>query len=387
MQVADLFDETISQNSPDNFDYSFALKRAPLDSEGYIKAFPPSQLKEAKEFFTEFGFTVIENALTSQQCEATIDDIWTYIEEEKWKPRLNEHILQVKRSYFPSWFGNYGWPICLSTEGILGNPPVFTKQALQNRMNKVLFEIGKLFYESEEIIISQDRYGLFRPVKKLEDRLKSMWLTDYNIHLDMNPWNYFDKNRIGGQEYFNNYSSEDDFIQEFNSTGHFTDKNQMKLQALYNFIDNKEEDGGFQVIPGMHKHLKEWTEFTENSLGISYKNSSADFIPIFWKSSFGFKDVLPDKEKFKGIGKFAQRVTARAGSLIVWSQFLPHGSAPNYSENLRMAQFMKIGLASQIKMESRLKRAKYVSNKIQEAGLIVEEEFEKKLMGIDILSF
>jgi hypothetical protein len=289
----------------------------------------------------------------------------------------------VSRSDPSTWWAQFGWPSALATEGILGGPPVFTKQALKNRMNKTLFEIGKLFYESEEIIVSHDRYGLFRPVKRVQDGFK--WMTDYNVHVDMNPWNYFDKARLGNQKYAIDYSSEDDFIQEFNSTGHFTDKTQMKLQSLYNFIDNREEDGGFHVVPGMHKHMKEWTEYTENKIGINYKNSTCDFIPLFWKSSWGLNSPH-DKEKFDGIGKYTQRVTARAGSLIVWSQFLPHGSSPNFSDNIRMGQFMKIGLADQIEWTCRMKRAKYIEKKLEKAEIKVEDEIEKKLMGIDILN-
>lgn len=375
-----------NSNSVDNFDYPSVVKQAPIDSEGYVKAFSLLNLKEAKEFFSEYGFMVIENVLTAEQCEDSINDIWSYIEEEKWKPKLAlaHRILRVKRSDITTWNSEDGWPLALSSEGILGDPAVFTKQAIKNRMNKALFEIGKLFFENDDIIVSHDRYGLFRPVLRDDKNVMKKWMTDFNIHLDMNPWNYYDHTRLGGQE-TSDYDSMRDFIQEFNSTGHCTDKNHIKLQALYNFIDNKEEDGGFQAVPGMQNHLENWTKYTETSLGKSFKNTSTDFIPIFWKSSYGL-DSPPEKDKFKGIGKFTQRITARAGSIIVWSQFLPHGSAPNYSKNIRMAQFMKIGAVSQINLASRKRRAIYIQKKIDEEGLVIENEIEKKLMGLDVLS-
>ena len=380
--LGEIFEETKNVTPLKDFDFSFALKRAPVDNEGFIKAFNQNQLKEGKEFFSEFGFMVIENALTSQQCEDSINDIWEYLEQEKWRSSLAPKKLEVSRANPNTWWVENGWPSSLSSEGILGGPPVFTKQAIKVRMNKLLFEIGKLFYESDQIIISHDRYGLFRPTKKVSDGFK--WMTDYNVHIDMNPWKYFDPLRMGGTTYSNNYFSGDDFTQEFNSTGHFTDGKAMKLQALYNFVDNREEDGGFHVIPGMHKQMLEWTKFTQDAEGSSYKNSSVDFIPLFWKSSFRLTAPL-NKETFEGIGKYTQRVTARAGSLVVWSQFLPHGSAPNNSENIRMAQFMKIGMAEEIDMGSRMKRAKYVQKKLDNAEIKVEDEIERKMMGIDIL--
>ena len=199
----------------------------------------------------------------------------------------------------------------------------------------------------------------------------------------MNLWNYFSKFGIADLKFVSDYTSGHDFTQEFNSSGHYTDKKVMKLQALYNFIDNKEEDGGFHVIPGMHKCIKEFTDFTEFSFR-SYKGSNMDFIPIFWESCYMTTDGVPDREKLKGIGRYTQRVTAKAGSLIVWSQFLPHGSAPNNSKNLRMAQFLKIGLASQINSESRVNRAKYVSKKLEEANVVIKDDIERKLMGLDV---
>lgn len=374
-----------SSGSIDDFDYSFALKKAPLDSEGYVISFSPSQLNEAKDFFSEYGFMVIRDALSPKQCEDSINDIWEYVEKEKWKPSLAPRNFGVKRDDISTWNFEKGWPSALSSEGILAGPPVFTKQALLNRMNLVLYDIGKLFYESDDVIVSHDRYGLFRSV--IDEKTKEKYvkfMTDYNVHIDMNPWSFFDPSKLGNKEYSCNYSRNDDFVQEFNATGNVNDKIQVKLQALYNFLDNKEEDGGFHVIPGMHNRIKEWTKFTSKTFGSSYRKTSIDFIPLFWKSSFGLKEPA-DKETFKGIGKFTQRVTSKAGSLIVWSQFLPHGSAPNFSNNIRMAQFLKIGLASQIEKFSRIRRAKYVQEKIEKAEIKIEDEKQKKLMGVDIL--
>ena len=45
---------------------------------------------------------------------------------------------------------------------------------------------------------------------------------------------------------------------------------QLNVQGLVNLADNREEDGGFQIVPGFHKVFSEWTERTRNRLGREY---------------------------------------------------------------------------------------------------------------------
>jgi len=74
----------------------------PRDSEGYVKSFNlPShdcpEAVEARAFFEHYGFVVIANVFTPEQCAATISDIWDVIEssvgtpvrddEQRWTPQ------------------------------------------------------------------------------------------------------------------------------------------------------------------------------------------------------------------------------------------------------------------------------------------------------------
>ena len=57
----------------------------PRDSEGYVKSFTLSsydcpEAEEARAFFKEYGFVVIANVFTPEQCATTISDIWDVIE-------------------------------------------------------------------------------------------------------------------------------------------------------------------------------------------------------------------------------------------------------------------------------------------------------------------
>ena len=63
----------------------FTPPYVPRDSEGYVKSFTLSncdhpEVHEAREFFDEFGFVVIANVFTPEQCADTISDIWNVIE-------------------------------------------------------------------------------------------------------------------------------------------------------------------------------------------------------------------------------------------------------------------------------------------------------------------
>ena len=63
----------------------FTPPLVPRDAEGYVKSFViedlnSSQTKEARDFFDEYGFVVIANVFTPEQCEQTIADIWNVIE-------------------------------------------------------------------------------------------------------------------------------------------------------------------------------------------------------------------------------------------------------------------------------------------------------------------
>ena len=63
----------------------FVPPPVPRDTEGYVKAFTLShcdhqEVHEAREFFDKFGFVVIANVFTTEQCADTISDIWNVIE-------------------------------------------------------------------------------------------------------------------------------------------------------------------------------------------------------------------------------------------------------------------------------------------------------------------
>ena len=48
-----------------------------LDQNGYIKTFDAvKDLKELKDFFSTYGFVVLRDVLSDEQCKKTLDEFW-----------------------------------------------------------------------------------------------------------------------------------------------------------------------------------------------------------------------------------------------------------------------------------------------------------------------
>src|SRR4051812_18931297 len=73
--------------------------------------------------------------------------------------------------------------------------------------------------------------------------------------------------------------------------------------------------GGFQIVPGFREHLVEWVTARSGDLRAKYAKRQAFCI-------IGDREPLVRK---------AIRITARAGSVVLWDQRTPHGSRPNNS--------------------------------------------------------
>jgi len=241
-------------------------------------------------------------------------------------------------------------------EGIVGTPPVFTVQALKNRQNPEVYKVFANILGRKDLLANHDRYGLFRPTTnlKLSDGTKvsnSNWKTINNLHIDMNPWMHVeDPVATQSEEILSRlrYKRRDEFIAENNEVGVLVD-NQLNLQGLINLADNYKEDGGFHIIPGFKEHFVECT--TRNDHLKKRYGKKMTFI------------VLPENDK---LHKQSKRVTARAGSLVVWDQRTVHGSAPNKSDRARYAQFIKYFPATPMNPERKEARKAAIAEALEE---------------------
>jgi len=95
------------------------------------------------------------------------------------------------------------------------------------------------------------------------------------------------------------YEHLNDFIVENNEIGVMAD-NQLHCQGLLNLVDNKEDDGGFHLVPGFKHHYVDWVQANRKRLLSSYGKFQA-FV------------ILPESEPFQ---QHALRITCRAGSMV-----------------------------------------------------------------------
>jgi hypothetical protein len=341
----------------------------------YIKSFVLTDTDEYLSFFERFGYVVIRDILTAEQCEETIADIWEVARSDD--PEADPNDI-TKPFEFTG----------IASEGILPFAPVFTEIAVRNRCNAGIFSVCKNILGDDDVLINHDRYGLFRPTKGVVKDGKELNFPNYktklNVHLDMNPWNYIDKSKEGIDIMkldFLSYGNADDFIAENNicySIYRSTEKEKLEdidetelmkvsrhnIQGLINLADNLEEDGGFHLVPEFHKKYINWT-LKNVELGTQF-SSASDFI------------LLP---KRLPLYNETIRITCRAGSIIIWSQLLPHGSRPNDSNRPRYAQFFKVFPRSKFPDDILTKRKKFLQT-IMGLNYITLTDDEKKLLDI-----
>jgi len=100
------------------------LPRDASDSR-FILSFSTSQVAEYSQFFKDYGFVVINNVLSDEQVQATVNEIWNEIEYKSELPHLQQRkellmgYWQTKNlpQVFPNrndpttWEMQNGWPV------------------------------------------------------------------------------------------------------------------------------------------------------------------------------------------------------------------------------------------------------------------------------------
>ncbi|CAF3787935.1 unnamed protein product [Adineta steineri] len=333
----------------DGSNNTFQPLHIPRDSEGYVKSFTLSSYNcseavEARAFFEQYGFVVITNVFTPEQCATTISDIWNVIESFTGKSMRNDENQWISQNWYRTG---------LVQEGIIGNASLWTRQILLNRQISALHVAFAAILETENLLVNHDRYGMFRPAKEHPKRV-----TMTNLHLDMNPWNYIDdKDNTHQLEALSElqYKSDDDWIDENNEPG-CAAVGELNVQGLVNLADNLEEDGGFWLVPGFHKYMAQW---------------AIEHEPLCKKFGRHYQFLLFDKDDIPDMYAAACHISTRAGSAILWDQRTMHGSRANASLRPRFAQFFKMFPTQHPAMT--LERAEYrrqaILAKLQEANI------------------
>jgi hypothetical protein len=198
---------------------------------------------EAKLFFEEYGFVVMRDIFSPHECQVTRDSMWNIIESS---------CAGFDRNDSSTWAnyksrGKYG----LSTRG-----PCFDEMLLKNRQNRKLITILKAFIGEDDILVSQDRFTIYRATQV--DNGSSFATGPLNLHLDLNPWWWIESSELvekGADTLL--YECDQDFIRENNMV---VKSMGTHVQCVLNFADNLTEDGGTIILPRFHKVIESWCE-------------------------------------------------------------------------------------------------------------------------------
>ena len=103
----------------------------------------------------------------------------------------------------------------------------------------------------------------------------------------------------------------------------------LRVQGVLYLADTAENQGGFRCVPGFHHHYETWIKTQPEDRNGWY----------------------PDLT-----GLEVKAIPGKAGDLIIWHTFLPHGNGRNTSDKPRLAQFITMSPANFENEEGRQKR-------------------------------
>jgi len=336
--------------------FTKSFKVPPIAKDSKVYGDETQNLADLLDFFDTFGFVVFRDVCSDDECERLKSDMWGFIEETS--PGFSRH----DDSSWDEWKGqNFGMPQM---------DPIFTKEFLRIRQSEKMYNCFRALFDAasggsaeenetkeemslsrkkkkkkkknkvnppqtNDLIVSHDRWLLYRKTEEFKDgnadensRHTGRWKTRRNLHLDMDPWQYYDggsdKNVVSKR--LKELKYEDcnltNFIQEINDV---VQSFGLSVQAILNINENLDADGGTLVIPGFHRYHEAF--FTQHCSNATQKAKFA--------SRFSVDECNP-------LQNLGQRVPMRAGSMLVWDQRLIHGSAPNKSSNCRFGIPIKV---------------------------------------------
>jgi len=211
--------------------------------------------------------------------------------------------------------------------------PLATQRwAFMNRQNENIYQVFKTILDTDELLVSHDRFGVMRPTKQvlLKDGQTRRDFPEYVsrekwMHWDMNPF----KLLLSEEEKKEAMASPDNIITRdvhsfFISENNETLTNYRKLQGLVALSDSTENDGGFLCVPTFHKLVNDWANANYESMGSRFKS---DYVTV------------PERDPLRDQGV---KIAVRAGSLVVWDSRLPHCNYPNNSDQFRYVQYIKM---------------------------------------------
>jgi len=202
----------------------------------------------------------------------------------------------------PTTWEQENWP---NRKKFLTKFPALTPLAFQNRTHPNLYSVFCEIFKRKDLWTSIDCWGVMRGTKNLtfiEGNKESYlaerddWRWSLRLHWDYNPWQ----------------------LEEWSTAEHPS-----LYQGLVALIGCPVAVGGFQTVPCFTNYLPKWTK--DN---ISLK-------PDDLRGSFKVPPGDP-------IQQYIQKIPLRKGELVVWDSRQAHSNYPNYSDKMRLYQFLRV---------------------------------------------
>jgi hypothetical protein len=260
--------------------------------------------EKIKEFFAENGYVAVSYVYSANECARTIAEVEGLVHPEfKIADPTTHHLMP---------FGN--------RFAVLSNTPLFSRQMVLNRINPRLLHLFGLLFGHEDFLVTHDSGCLYRPtVNHPEYRTPEDW-----PHLDLHPDGWKECKTVTLKRDQLTYANVSDFMTENNL---ICETDGLQLAAVANFIDNRQEDGGFFTLPGFHKTFDQWVQTRPTGAKVEV-------------GLYKFDKTIKNDAKAVGAHEW-KRVAVPAGAVIIWDQRMAHGSRPNRTDRPRLAQFIK----------------------------------------------
>ena len=170
--------------------------------------------------------------------------------------------------------------------GTSGMVQMFQTQGLwNNRQSQRVYRAFAELYGQEELLVSIDRANLNPPQRPESPG----WGVGGRYHWDMPP------EQLGSPKM----------------------PETTRIQGVLYLEDTAENQGGIRIVPGFHREFEAWVaSIPEEDRGKNFAEQPT------------LAHLIP------------QPVAGKAGDLVIWNSFLPHGTGPNTSTQPRLAQFI-----------------------------------------------
>jgi hypothetical protein len=279
----------------------------PLDAEGYAPAFDINDTVESQNFQRKYGFVIFKNVLNEEEIAAATDVLFGE----------NSKLDRNDRSTWEPFFERQPF----GKMGIIGSGASLSIPELNNRQNPNVFRCFANFLQSEDLIVDHDRLGnlnliffffysyfvlgLMRPTIEADGTEHPEWRTRARwLHLDCNP--------VRGKASIGSFADSHSLI-NFDQT--------LIPQGVLALSDARAQDGGFHCVPGGHLISQKWAK-------------------IHNEEQVGGRDMQVKADD--NLMTHIQKIPLRKGSLLLWTSLLFHGNHPNFSEEFRICQYIRM---------------------------------------------